>query len=87
MRPRPLAILIAVAVLMVLVDLFGCTDNPPYRKLVLKSPPVTADCGTRYEQARWDDTRGYKDPDAETDRVRGALQGELKSVSGARTRD
>jgi hypothetical protein len=47
MRPRPVAILIAVAVLMILVDLAGCTDNPPYRKLVLESPPVTADCGTR----------------------------------------
>jgi hypothetical protein len=83
MRPRPLAILIAVAVLMILVDLVGCTDNPPYRKLVLESPPETADCGTRYEQARWDDTRGYKDPDAETDRVRGAIQGELKSAKEA----
>ncbi len=52
-RLRPLAILIVVAVLMILVDLAGCTDNPPYRKLVLQSPPATADCGTRYEQGRW----------------------------------
>jgi hypothetical protein len=77
---RPVAILIAVAVLMILVDLVGCTDNPPYRKLVLESPPVTADCGTRYEQARWDDYRGFDNPDAETDRVRGAIQGEIESA-------
>jgi len=80
-RLRPVPILIAIAVLMLVVDIAGCTDNPPYRKLVLESPAVTADCGSRFEQARWDDYRGYKDPDAETDRVRAVIRGE---IDGAR---
>jgi hypothetical protein len=31
-RLRPVPVLIAIAVVMLLVDIAGCTDNPSYRK-------------------------------------------------------
>jgi hypothetical protein len=72
--------LIVMTVATVLAIATGCTDNPPYRKLSLELLPVTADCGSQYELARWDDARGYRNPDVETDRVRRVIQADLESA-------
>ena len=71
---RPLLILTAIAVAMLLVIIAGCSTRPPYRTLMLESLPPEADCPAHYEKARWDDTRGYSDSDAETARVQSAIR-------------
>jgi len=80
---RPLTILIAIAVAMLVVIIAGCKASPPYRKLLLESLPAEANCATHYETARWDDVRGYRDPDAEGDRVQATIQAELAAAKKA----
>ena len=82
---RPLTILLAIAVAMLLVIIAGCKASPPYRKLLLESLPAQADCAAHYDVARWDDVRGYRDPNAEGNRVQAAIQAELAAAKKANT--
>ena len=80
---RPLMILTAIAVAMLLVVIAGCSAQPPYRTLMLESLPPEADCPAHYEKARWDDNRGYSDSEAETARVQATIQADLASARQA----
>jgi hypothetical protein len=80
---RPLIVLTAIAIAMLVVVMVGCSARPPYRTLLLESPPTEADCPAQFENARWDDARGLKNAEAETARVQAVIQADLAGAKKA----